>query len=182
MDGLTLRELEAASIRSFVESCSEHFTGRVLDYGCGKSPYRDIVEAAGGEYVGYDRVEFPANVSGGNVGPGEDDIFLPHVGWDAVLLLQVVQYLPMDRYSGDGGLQTILGRLNDAMTFEGVLVTTWPLTWPLVEGADLHRFTAIGMTRLLADSGFTIERLDSRGEFKCMGETFYTGFGAVARA
>ena len=51
-----LRTIEREAIRAFVQSAADdgYLSGRVLDYGCGKQPYGDIVETAVGEY-GYDR-------------------------------------------------------------------------------------------------------------------------------
>ncbi len=173
---MTLRELEAASIRSFVESCSEHFTGRVLDYGCGKSPYRDIVEAAGGEYVGFDRAEYPANVSGEDVGD------LPSYV-DATICTQVLQYCA----DPESELWLLHGRMRwggapGTVEQRGVLVLTFPTNWPEVEPEDLHRFTASGMTRLLTEAGFTVERMERRAEIANRSDVFALGYGVVARA
>jgi hypothetical protein len=170
-----LRQKEAESIRAFVQSAASDglLSGRVLDYGCGQQPYRDIVEKAGGEYVGYDRVEFPGNVSAQDVG------FVGEANWlwqfSAVLCTQVVQYVP----DVPALLESFRLALEDA---HGHLVLTYPTNWPEVEPVDLHRFTKLGMTRLVEEAGFEIVRHDWRHGFYHDGLPFTAGYGIVASA
>lgn len=59
----SLREIERQSIWQFVAEQSRFYDGRrVLDHGCGQSPYREIIVGAGGYYYGIDRPEFPGSV------------------------------------------------------------------------------------------------------------------------
>jgi hypothetical protein len=44
---MSLRDLERGSIRAFLESNQDKFGGRVLDFGSGQQPYRDVVIKAG---------------------------------------------------------------------------------------------------------------------------------------
>lgn len=164
-----LRTAEADSIRAFVQSAADdgYLSGRVLDYGCGKQPYRDIVEAAGGEYHGWDLIEFPGNVSGEDITPG-----VPLVErFDAVLCTQVLQYVPRV----DEVLEAMYG-------MAPLLVLTYPTNWPEVEPVDLWRFTKLGMTTLLEGAGFTIIRHDWRHGFRHKGISFTVGYGVIARA
>jgi SAM-dependent methyltransferase len=163
----SLREMEAASIRTFVQQAADQgfLSGRVLDYGCGKQPYRDIVEAAGGDYQAFDAPEFPGNVGGKRYTPN-----WPHK-FDAVLCTQVLQYVPQPR----------LALKNIARQTE-VLILTYPTNWPEVEDTDLHRFTKAGMQRLLTETGFEIIRHDWRHGFRHNGDSFTVGYGVVARA
>ena len=168
-----VRELERSSIRGFVTSCREHLTGRVLDYGCGRQPYRDIVEYAGGEYVGYDRADFPANVSGEDVGPDYDA--LPVGGFDAVLSTQTIQYHE-EPYE-------LLLDFRALLRPGGVLVITGPTCWPEVESEDLFRFTQAGIGLMLREAGFAVLRLVPRaGVSVAPGFDFSLGWGAVGRA
>ncbi len=169
----TVREVERESIRSFVFSCRGQLDRRVLDYGCGQQPYREIVEAAGGTYVPYDRERFPANVSGENV--GEDAPLAASRGfYDAILCNQVVQYVP-DVYG-------LLRAFRTALHRGGHLVLTYPTNWAEVELADLHRFTRNGMDSLLARAGFAVERHEERAGIDLGGFHLALGYGAVARA
>lgn len=164
----SLREIEAESIREFVASASDRLRGRVLDFGSGKTPYRSIVEGAGGEYVPYDRVANPASVATTDVGP-EFPLFEPEC-WDAILCTQVIQYLPLPTFAVD--------QFRTALRYGGALVMTGPTTWPVIEPQDLWRFTTAGVESLLRD--FQIVRLEERGPFDVGGFRLALGWGVVA--
>jgi hypothetical protein len=172
----TLRDLEQQSIRTFVQSAADegYLSGRVLDYGCGRMPYRGIVNAGCDEYVGYDRAEFPANLSGEDVG---EYPFWPSKPWDAILCTQVVQYIPFP------DLFDLLAMMATEMReHSGRLILTYPTNWPEVEPEDLHRFTKAGMERLLTEVGFEIIRHDWRHGFTVDGMSFAAGYGCIAHA
>lgn len=165
-----LRDLERASIRAFVESCSEQLSGRVLDFGCGTQPYRDVVEAAGGTYVPFDRRRYPGNVSGEDVGGyGIAD------GWTAVLCTQMIQYA-----ENTFALLAVFHQLLSARG--GYLVLTGPTNWPEDEPEDLFRFTRTGIAALLRLTGFEVLRCESRAQIPGPdGVPLSLGFGVVAR-
>lgn len=172
---MTLRELEASSIRRFVQSAADdgYLSGRVLDFGCGKKDYESVITNAGGKYHGYDRKRFPGNVSGKNYGSdnwcGRD--------WDAILCVQVLQYIPF------GQVEDLIADFASTLLERGgVLVMTYPTHWPEVEPEDLHRFTKAGVERLLTEAGFTIVRHERRAELVNRDGMFALGYGAVARA
>jgi len=155
-----------------------YLMGKVLDYGCGKQPYRDVVELAGGEYDGYDDVSFPANVSGVDVYIEDAELGpqLPYADYDAVLCTQVVQYVE-DVHDFLRVLRSFLSKR------KGHLVMTYPTNWPEVEQEDLQRFTKAGMERLVTGAGFTIVRHEWRHGFRTLtGESFAAGYGLIARA
>lgn len=166
-----IRELERDSIRAFVESCTAHFTGMVLDYGSGLSPYRDVIKRAGGEYVAHDRIGYAANVSHEDV--GSDD---PLAGrYDAILCTQVLQYVeePFE----------LLLLFAASLVDGGHLVITGPESWPSIEGDDLFRYTQAGVEKLLRWAGFDVVRIVPRaGVSVAPGFDFSLGWGAVARA
>lgn len=163
-----IREMESASIYEFVDGCSDHLAGRVLDFGCGKQPYRSVVEAAGGEYVPYDRLSHPANVSGADV--GEEPV--PGARFDAVLCTQVAQYWP------DPLVELLY--FHAYLRADGHLVMTYPTNWDEVEPADLWRFTRWGMEKLLREAGFTIDYHERRAEVELSGFRFPLGYGVLA--
>ena len=199
---VNLRDYERASIRAFVQQAADdgYLSGRVLDYGCGKQPYRDIVEAAGGEYHGFDLARFQANVSGEDMGASELTMspfwwpiappILGHRAYDAILCTQVLQYVedPADLL-GDLRWQENHARLEHPFA----LVLTYPTNWPEVEPEDLHRFTKAGMERLLTEAGFEIVRHERRAEVLMSSKRngprppepldyIALGYGVIARA
>ena len=194
----TLRDLEHYSIHAFVKQAASegYLSGRVLDYGCGKQPYRDIVEEAGGEYFGHDFPDYPASTVSEIILDSSENWFEEE--WDAILCTQVVQYIPIwVDHGGDLGesnpLFTDLYSMYAALDARsGYLVMTYPTHWPEVEAEDFYRFTKAGMERLLTDAGFTIVMHQRRETFygidnvKMIGEVFADefalGYGVVARA
>lgn len=172
-----LRELERDSIYRFVESCGDLFRGaRVLDYGAGAQPYKDLIESFGPkEYVPYDAPNFPAScATADTTGSAWQRRF------DVVVCTQVFQYLERP----DVELFDIrYHRLSYERSIgDRYLVLTYPTNWPEVEEADLRRFTKSGMGRMLADVGFEIMRHERRAEVTLGGEAFALGYGVVARA
>lgn len=161
-----LSRVENETITSFVQSCAEHLTGRVLDFGCGKQPYRPIVEGAGGEYHGFDRVTFGGNVSGRNLGSIEGE-------YDAVLCTQVLAYVHE--------VGECLFDLKDSLRAGGRLILTYPAAWPVIRD-ELWHFTKLGMDALLTQAGFTVERHDLRHGIDFDGFSVPMGYGALARA
>lgn len=164
--------MERESIRTFLNDHAPLFRGRVLDYGAGRQPYQDIVDQAGGVYIPYDRSGFPANVSGADVGPDEDE-------WgdlDAIVCNQVVQYI--------GDVEGLLGGFCDLLRGgdPGVLVLTGPTNWPEVEPADLHRFTTAGIKALLVAVGFRQVDVRARAYIEMGDLRLSVGYGAVAFA
>lgn len=174
-----LSNLDEQTVRSFVQMAGDEglLSGRVLDYGCGRQPYRKLVKSFGGEYTGYDRLDFPGNVSGEDI--GTDDLWYLGEDYDTVLMTQVVQYIPVYPYYD--GLEAVLGNIYTALDFGGHLVMTYPTNWPEVEAGDLHRFTKTGMEWLLARSGFTISLHLPRHHTTTMdGRQLVHGYGLVA--
>jgi hypothetical protein len=170
-DHSSVRVLEKESIRQFVAEASPYLTGRVLDYGCGQQPYRDIVEAAGAEYHPFDRADFPANVSGQDHGRGLG-------AWteaETILCNQVLQYVPQP--------MPLIQRFHALLQpRRGHLVMTYPTNWDEVEPDDLWRFTKAGMTRMLEQTGFTILVHERRAEINLGGFRFPLGYGVIAQA
>ncbi len=161
--------LERDSIRAFLESVTWPNGGRVLDYGCGRSPYRDLILAAGCEYHGFDRASFPANMSGTDVGPP-----LELSGWDAILCTQVIQFVP--------GTAKMLADFRLGLRAGGTLVLTYPGNWPEITEGDLWRFTAEGMALLVTNTGFTVTRNEHRASVTVGGFDLALGYGMVATA
>ena len=168
---IDIRALEQESIQVFVEQCASKgfLKGSVLDFGCGKQPWRTIIEAAGSEYTGYDRVTFPANVSGRNIGP---DIW--KMKFDTVISTQCLQYW--------SALDETLSELRLLLNAGGSLLLTGPYAWPLVEQEDRWHLTPFQVRVLLLKASFRDVLVEPRGQFSFAGEKrWYTGWQAVAR-
>lgn len=166
-----IRDLERESIREFLAAHTELYAGaHVLDYGCGRQPYRTIVTDAGGTYCGYDSPAFPASVVPGDTTGDE----WPAGPWDVIVCTQVVQYVE--------DVPTMLAGFRFALAdAAGTLLMTGPTNWPVVEVEDLHRFTLAGITRLVRAAGFLEVAADYRASVRHSGETWDLGWKVVAR-
>ncbi len=165
-----LDAIEKDSIRGFLErACGDGTVrGRILDYGCGKQPYRELLQGAG-EYTPWDRKQLRGNVSGGDVG----DWFL-NGDFDTVVSTQVIQYV-------QSGYQWLRHIRDTLMVPGGHLVMTYPTTWPEIRD-DLHRYTRLGMEQMLAAAAFTVIRHEQRAVLPFDGFELALGYGVIARA
>jgi SAM-dependent methyltransferase len=150
-----IRRMERASIRWWMESQREHLKGRVLDFGAGTQPYKDLVD---GEYVPYEKDEAPI------VGQAVD----------AIMCNQVIQYLE-DPYG------VLNWAFRSSLRVGGFLVMTYPVCWPEVEDTDLQRFTKAGMERELRRCSYTIVTHDLRAHVTVGGLSFPLGYGVICQ-
>lgn len=155
-----VRRIERWSIREFMRENAHLLTGRVLDFGAGDEPYRDLVK---GVYIPFH--------------PGDkfqiDGAFRPVPQFDQIMCNQVTQYV--------SGLPRMLREMWHALEYGGHLVMTFATNWDEVEESDMFRYTKSGMTRLLHCSGFTIKKCERRAEVAHGGFRFPLGYGIVAR-
>lgn len=166
-DELTLLDVE--SIRKFVLSVEAegYLGGAVLDYGSGRQPHRDIIEAAGGEYVPFDSPSFPCSIA------STDTTELARGRkFDAVLCSGVLQFVD--------DVPEFLRHLRTWLYPDGVLVLSYTTNWPEVNHEDLHRFTRTGMDGLLIDAGWTVLRHERRATIHAHGYEWALGYGVVA--
>ena len=156
-----IRQVERLSIRRFMEAHRGYLRGRVLDFGSGTQPYRDLVD---GEYVPFEK---------GDRWPGGAD-------YDTVICNQVFQYLDAP--------QEALKLFHTCLKPGGHLVLTYPACWDEVEKTDLWRFTFQGMENLflrfegwVSERRFTVVEHVRRAEVAVGNFKFPLGYGLVAR-
>ncbi len=172
---MSLRDIERDSIRTFVQRCADEglLSGRVLDLGCGTSPYEPIVREAGGDYWGYDSPTNPGYVAA----PAGSVYHMPWEwfpdDWDAILCTQVIQYVE--------DYKEWLREIRSGLTGNGgTLIMTGPTAWPIVEQDDLWRFTPTAMRGLL--SPYREVSVEERAHVVFEGERWCLGWQAVAKA
>jgi predicted TPR repeat methyltransferase len=159
-----IRTMERASIRAFMEQHKGKLKGRVLDFGAGEQPYRDLVE---GEYLPFEGSEIQLMET------AEGEI-------DAIICNQVLQYVDLPDFT----IQTFAARLKE----HGHLILTYATNWDEVSGDCYHgshcdrwRFTKKGMEDLLDRAGFEVIDHQRRCEVRVGAFTFPIGYGVVAR-
>ena len=133
-----IRDYQRGLIRDFVEDHS-WYGKAVLDFGCGNAPYRGIIEAAGGTWMGYHRRFYPGAIA---VDQGPDNPLAGH--WDSILCTQVLQYVLDPNH--------LIARFRESLIHSGgELVLTYATNWPEVEPQDLWRFSRTGIEFLLSE-------------------------------
>lgn len=130
-------DAERASIRRFMETYKHLLAGRVLDFGSGKQPYRDLVS---GEYFAYDKQLVCNNQIVAELADliGRGDRF------DVIMCNQVLQYVDAPSWT----LRTMSRLLKPG----GKLVMTYATNWREIEPSDKWRFTRAGMEFMLQSS------------------------------
>lgn len=157
-NSVTIRILERESIREFMEQNREYLRGRVLDWGCGKQPYRDLVE---GEYLPFDQRDYPLDWR--------------HSEPDSIMCNQVLQYIEYP--------ELLLLEFAHILPSGGHLVMTYTTCWALVEGDDpeYFRFTPNGIEHMLKAAGFEVLIHEERAKISLGKFDFSLGGGVVAR-
>jgi SAM-dependent methyltransferase len=157
-----IRVMERVSIRAYMERWKHLLHGRVLDFGAGSQPYRDLLDGQA-QYVPFDP---------GMTGGREISAALPTPFFDTVMCNQVFQYLvnPEEKVAWFAEI------LNPG----GHLVLTYATNWPEVEESDLHRHTKAGMEHLLRHGDFKILDHTRRCELRVGGYCIPLGYGVVA--
>ena len=154
LNKITIRtDLERPSIRKFMEDHKNLFKGRVLDFGSGSQPYKDLVS---GEYIPYDL-----------------DLKMPFGKFDVIICNQVMQYItnPAEQ------IKEFYSLLNK----DGLLIMTYPTHWEEVELEDLWRFTKTGMGFLLFRAGFKVIEHTERCSIPFEDFKLSIGYGVIAK-
>lgn len=141
---LPRRALHAAMRKAACFLC-----GRVLDVGCGKQPYRNLLSHAS-NVTGIEidtpisRANSRADIFySGAILPFDDEVF------DSIICNQVLEH------AKDGTL--FLHELHRVLAPDGILVLSVPFVWPEHEQPHDHRrLTSYGLEQLLHDAGFTV--------------------------
>jgi SAM-dependent methyltransferase len=143
--------LHRKAILAAVEESLPLFSGRLLDYGCGRMPYKNyILEHSGvSEYIGLD-IETALNYD--NVKPDAlwngTTIPFPDGHFDVVLATEVFEHVH--------GLEPALHEICRVLKQDGILFFTMPYVWPLHEVPnDEYRYTPFALEKIFKRSGFS---------------------------
>ena len=142
--------LNRRAIFSGLRKYAPMLKGKVLDFGCGNKPYRDLFDAE--EYTGID-----LEVNEGHQNPTSDvDVFydgkkIPFADntFDSVFSSEVFEHV--------FNLEEMLAELNRVQKPGGLMLITMPFCWPEHEAPnDFGRYTTYGITSLMQKHNFQI--------------------------
>lgn len=142
------------SLHRQIRALAPRLEGRVLDFGCGRKPYRACFTGATG-YVGVDLARSGHDHATSQVDVFYDGKVLPFGDgtFDAVFTSEVLEHV----FEPDAALEE-LGRVLRA---GGLLLVTVPFAWNEHEAPfDYGRYTSFGLAHLLGRHGFEV--LDQR--------------------
>ncbi len=139
------------AVLSALRDSMPKLNGRLLDIGCGKMPYREMIlkESAVSEYTGldietaisYDRSVKPDFTWDGKTMPFEDNSF------DCAMATEVLEHCAEP--------EVLLAEARRVLKPGGVLFLTVPFLWNLHETPhDEYRYTPFSLVRHLKNSGF----------------------------
>lgn len=139
------------AIFSALQESLPFFTGTLLDYGCGKMPYKNFILEHSGitEYIGldletalnYDDIS-PDVVWNGSIIPFPDGYF------DVVLATEVFEHI-LD-------LGHALHEIRRVLRPGGIIFFTMPFVWPLHEVPhDEYRYTPFALDKIFKQAAFS---------------------------
>jgi len=160
----TIENLDSYFIRtSILNAINEnlsYFKGKLLDFGCGKMPYKEYIleKSSISEYIGLDienTLEYDKNIKpnytwDGNKIPFENDSF------NTIIATEVLEHC----YNP---IQT-LKEIFKVLSKDGHLFITVPFLWTLHEVPhDEYRYTPFSLQKMLEGVGFKIIIIKSTG-------------------
>jgi SAM-dependent methyltransferase len=132
----------------------EYVKGRLLDLGCGDSPFKDVLLDRVTHYDSLDL--FPRSEGVTYVSDIQDMAEVPTGVYDSAICLEVLEHVP-DPFRAIGEIYRILAP-------GGTLIVSVPhLSHLHDEPHDYYRYTQYGLTYLLEQAGFTVTHLHQRG-------------------
>jgi SAM-dependent methyltransferase len=139
--------IHLSDIRSFLEHYTRETFPRLLDYGCGGSPYREMFKAGS-----YTRADYVDCGSLDCLISADGKIDLPDNSYDVVLSTQVLEHVFSPR--------TYLSEALRVLRPGGKLILTTHGIWE-EHGCpyDFWRWTRDGLSRELQEAGFEVKRV-----------------------
>ena len=147
--------------RIFLQSCRDFIKGRVLDLGCGRAKYRELILASANEYVGADKYSKSEDI----VKCDADRTPFPDESFDTVVCTQVIEHVlePSD----------VIREINRVLKKQGFFILVTPWLHPYHgEPEDYYRFSKDALLYLLKKNGFKAIKISTSGGRWRVIETF----------
>lgn len=135
-----------------------HFSGRLVDIGCGVKPYRDLIRPYVSEHIGVDH-------EGSFHGKDNVDLFgtayaipVPDDAFDSALCTAVLEHLEEPELA--------LRECHRVLKPGGIALYSVPFIWHLhEEPRDFYRFSKYGLRYLFEKTGFDIVEIKALSGF-----------------
>lgn len=140
------------STRKIIEDNLEYLYGNVLDLGCGKGKYKNIILRKAAKYTGADlyTTENVDVITDAKKTPFEDNTF------DNMVCLQVLEHIDEPH--------KVINECFRILKKGGHIILTTPWIYPFHgEPDDYYRFSRKALEFLFRNAGFEIIKLESRG-------------------
>lgn len=135
---------------------AHHFRGRVLDLGCGKKPYREILGRQARAWIGVDLPQTCSGVPEADVYADGQSLPFKEGVFDVVLSTEVLEHVREPRQ--------LLGEAARVLRPGGLLILTTPQTMHLHEEPhDYFRYTKCGLAYLAQVSGLSVVEIKAFG-------------------
>ncbi|CAG1003541.1 hypothetical protein MTYP_03101 [Methylophilaceae bacterium] len=139
-----------SGLRKAIGQMATSMSGRLLDVGCGRKPYRELFRVE--EYVGLE-IDTPENRANKQADFFYDGGQFPFSNrdFDGVVCNQVLEHVfTPDRF---------LGEIHRVLKADGMLLLTVPFVWDEHEQPwDYARYSSFGLKSLLEKNGFEVMR------------------------
>lgn len=140
------------------ERAARHFSGRLLEIGCGTKAKAALVGEYVTEHVGLDHEDSPHDTTKVDLFGSADRIPAPDASFDCVLSTAVLEHL---EEPGTALLETFR-----VLRPGGVALYTAPLFWPVHEAPrDFFRYTEHGLRHLFRTAGFHVGEITALSGF-----------------
>ena len=144
--------LNALYIEASLACCQEYVSGKLLDVGCGRKPYKETYFAAASSYLGVDFT----STSAPDIVASALDLPLEDQAFNTVVSTEVLEHVPDPLRA--------LREMHRVLMPGGFLILSTPMYWPRHEiPHDYFRYPYDGLLHLLKESGFEVVRLFNRG-------------------
>jgi SAM-dependent methyltransferase len=133
--------------------CQEYVSGKLLDVGCGRKPYKDTYFAAATSYTG---VDYLTETSRPDIVASALDLPLENQSFETVVSTELLEHVPDPLRA--------LREMHRVLRPGGYLILSTPMYWPRHEiPYDFLRYPYDGLLYLLKESGFELVRMFNRG-------------------
>ena len=136
--------------RRTIKPYCKRLGGRLLDVGCGRKPYKNLIPFD--MYVG---MEYTASRAPDIVGDARKIPFRSEI-FDSILCTEVLEHMNEPKQ--------VIQEINRVLKLHGKLLLSAPMSWNLhYEPHDYYRFTKYGLVYLLEKHGFQILAIERVG-------------------